>query len=189
MRLSDEVEAADWVSIRDRILWRMANALFAEFKRDADDLAVVVRAHLHIEHELDELIYFAAPNPTHLKERMEYSEKVWLALVLGMNAELKPALTAAGTLRNRFAHNLDTTLTKGDSKDLIHKLTREVREEMVPSLRELVQPRTSNVQSIDDFPRLQTEIFFLATLVEVFRERYRLGQERFQIVSTQAAQV
>jgi hypothetical protein len=189
MRLSDEVEAADWVSIRDRILWRMANALFAEFKRDADDLAVVVRAHLHIEHELDELIYFAAPNPTHLKERMEYSEKVWLALVLGMTAELKPALTAAGTLRNRFAHNLDTTLTKGDSKDLIHKLTREVREEMVPSLSELVQSRTSNVQSIDDFPRLQTEIFFLATLVEVFRERYRLGQERFQIVSTQAAQV
>ena len=102
MRLSDEVEAADWVSIRDRILWRMANALFAEFKRDADDLAVVVRAHLHIEHELDELIYFAAPNPTHLKERMEYSEKVWLALVLGMNAELKPALNAVGNLRTNF---------------------------------------------------------------------------------------
>ena len=57
----------------------------AEVLRAEDDLGKVVRAHIHIEHELQELIFLAAPNPTQLKpfDRMEYSEKVQLALVLG----------------------------------------------------------------------------------------------------------
>src|SRR6266536_2183612 len=59
--------------------------------REEDDLGKIVRAHIHIEHELQELIFFAAPNPAHLKSKMDFSEKVQLALVLGMNPELKPA--------------------------------------------------------------------------------------------------
>src|SRR5262245_35594087 len=32
-----------------------------------DDLGKVVRAHIHIEHELQEVIFLAAPNPDHIK--------------------------------------------------------------------------------------------------------------------------
>jgi hypothetical protein len=80
----------------------------AEVLRAEDDLGKIVRAHIHIEHELQEVLFLAAPNPTQLKpfDRMEYSEKVQLALVLGLNAELKPALNATGNLRNKFSHRL-----------------------------------------------------------------------------------
>ena len=89
-----------------------------------DDLGKVVRGHIHIEHELQQIIFFASPSPDHLKsfERQEYSEKVRLALVLGLKADLAAALNAAGKLRNKFAHRLDTTLTKEMAKNLVATL-------------------------------------------------------------------
>jgi hypothetical protein len=43
-----------------------------------DDLGNVVRTHIHIEHELHDFIFFAAPSPAHLKyfDKMEFSERV-----------------------------------------------------------------------------------------------------------------
>jgi hypothetical protein len=81
----------------------------AEVLRAEDDLGKIVRAHIHIEHELREVIFLVAPNPMQLKsfDKMEYADKVQLALVLGLNAELKPALNATGNLRNNFSHRLD----------------------------------------------------------------------------------
>jgi len=74
--------------------------------RNEDDLGKVVRAHIHIEHELQEFIFFAAPVPDQLKsfDSMEFTEKVQLALLLGLTPDLKAALNATGRLRNKFAH-------------------------------------------------------------------------------------
>jgi hypothetical protein len=101
---------------------RRLESLTAALRND-DDLGKVVRAHIHIEHELQDLIFFAAPKPNQLKsfDKMEFSGKVHLALVLGLNADLKPALTT-GTLRNKFAHRLDTRIGEEEAKNLIATL-------------------------------------------------------------------
>src|SRR5260370_33728239 len=45
---------------------RKVEALSAVLNK-GDDLGNVVRAHIHIEHELHDFIFFAAPSPAHLK--------------------------------------------------------------------------------------------------------------------------
>ena len=89
-----------------------------------DDLGKVIRGHIHIEHELNQIIFFAAANPNELKsfDRQEFSEKVRLALVLGLKTDLATPLNAAGNLRNKFAHRLDTKLSKQMAKTLIATL-------------------------------------------------------------------
>lgn len=89
-----------------------------------DDLGRVVRGHIHIEHELQQTIFFAAPNTDQLKsfERQEFSEKVRLALVLGLKSDLASALNAAGNLRNKFAHRPDMKLSKEVANNLIAAL-------------------------------------------------------------------
>ena len=120
-------------TIRDFLSERRRKRIesLAEVLRPEDDLGKVVSAHIHIEHELQELIFLAAPNPTQLKpfDRMEYSEKVQLALVLGLNAELKPALSATGNLRNKFSHRLDRKFG-ADTK----RVPKDARKELLKAL-------------------------------------------------------
>lgn len=102
----------------------LARALYSD-----DDLVKVIRAHIHIEHELQRVIFCAVPNPDQLNsfERSEFSDEVRLALLLGLRPDLKPSLNAAGNLRNKFAHQLDTTLTQEVAKNLVATLSSELK--------------------------------------------------------------
>ena len=81
-----------------------------------DELGVVIRAHIHIEHELNEFIKARLHPPTALDAvRLDYSGRVRLALTLGLLPELKPALQFVGTIRNKFAHQLDSAIKKEDA--------------------------------------------------------------------------
>ena len=46
---------------------------------------------------------------------------------LGLNADLKAALTATGKMRNKFAHRLDMKLGEKEAKDLIAALRPEAK--------------------------------------------------------------
>jgi hypothetical protein len=118
-----------------RRMQALATALESE-----DDLGKVVRGHIHIEHELQQIIFFAAPNPDQLKafERQEFSEKVRLALVLGLKSDLASPLNAAGNLRNKFAHQLDTTLNQEMAKNLVATLPAALRARFEALLRNVV---------------------------------------------------
>jgi hypothetical protein len=112
--------------------------LLSDALRSEDDLGKMVRAHIHIEHELQDIIFFAAPNPTQLKafENIEYSEKVRLALILGLNSELKPPLNAIGTLRNKFSHRLDMKIGEDEAKNLIATLPPLAKQRFKASRQE-----------------------------------------------------
>jgi hypothetical protein len=56
--------------IHDRLHKRI-EALGAVISKE-DDLGKVVRAHIYVEHELQDFIFFAAPFPEHLKALQEY---------------------------------------------------------------------------------------------------------------------
>jgi hypothetical protein len=71
----DEAEIArlahgrDVRAINDLVLERHKNRMqaLAAALESEDDLGKVVRGHIHIEHELQQIIFFAAPNPDELK--------------------------------------------------------------------------------------------------------------------------
>jgi hypothetical protein len=159
----------------------------AEVLRAEDDLGKIVRAHIHIEHELQELIFLAAPNPTQLKpfDRMEYSDKVQLALVLGLNAELKAALNATGNLRNKFSHRLDMKIGEEEVTNLISTFTPSTKQQFQRLLRtalsELPSTPVLKGEALSYFQaQIKATVFFLQLFEEVAKERHRLAFEKIQ---------
>jgi len=68
-----------------------------------DDLGVVLRAHIYIEHEIQEYITEVAANPEHIKFRdYDYDSVVAIAFALGLEPELKHLFSNCN-LRNKFA--------------------------------------------------------------------------------------
>jgi hypothetical protein len=65
-----------------------------------DDLGVVVRCHLRVEHELIGYIGAQLVDAKALGEALDYSQKVRLALALGLDPSLKSALNGVGSIRN-----------------------------------------------------------------------------------------
>jgi hypothetical protein len=181
----------------------LATALESE-----DDLGKVVRGHIHIEHELQQVIFFAAPSPEQLKpfERQEFSEKVQLALMLGLKPDLAPPLNAAGNLRNKFAHRLDTMLNREMAQNLVAALppTLKVRFEALlsnalaspawkaqlearfgrplPELPELAHPfdLLKGEARTHAEARMDVIVFFLCLFEELANERLRFAVEKLQ---------
>jgi hypothetical protein len=94
-----------------------------------DELGIVVRAHIHIEARLLELLELLIVDVKHL-ERMDldFAQRVNLAVALGLKAEHAPPLLALGTLRNVFAHRLDTQLSEDRVNNLYASLSAGDKE-------------------------------------------------------------
>lgn len=91
-------------------------AAFQEALLGDDELGVVIRAHIYVEHELIAFIRATMSPPEALDAiKLDYEGRVKLAMALGLPAHFKPALSFLGTLRNSFAHRLDATLTKQEA--------------------------------------------------------------------------
>jgi imidazoleglycerol phosphate dehydratase HisB len=107
-----------------------------------DALGVVIRAHIHVEHQLNAFIEEIVPYPDELRPmQLDYSQRVHLVVALGLKEELKKPLLALGTLRNEFAHRLTASLTKarvddfyetfgGDDKEIIHMSVDSTRKSL-----------------------------------------------------------
>lgn len=155
-----------------------------------DDLGKVVRAHIYIEHELQDLIFFAAPNPDQLErfDCMEFSEKVRLALVLGLNANLKAGLSAVGNLRNKFSHRLDTKLGEEEANSLVASLPTPVRRKFQTLLKDALSELPDKASLKGDaraYFQAQTHVmmFFLALFDTVAEERHRLAFEKLRTMA------
>jgi len=88
----------------------IVEAFIAELLRE-DDMGAVIRTHIRLENLLAQFIDVSAPRVTHVKRlNLDFDGRVTLALLLGLDEDIGYALRALGTLRNRFAHNLETQL-------------------------------------------------------------------------------
>ncbi|MEW8436925.1 MAG: hypothetical protein AB2689_02110 [Candidatus Thiodiazotropha taylori] len=84
-----------------------------------DELGAVIRAHIHIEARINKLIESNIRVPKHLgKLDLEYHQKVKLAIACGLNSDFESPLNTLGTLRNNFAHKLDTSLSVNEVQSL-----------------------------------------------------------------------
>jgi hypothetical protein len=74
--------------------------------RKEDLLGTVMRAQMHIEHELRQFILANAVSPSHTKcDQLDFGGLTVLAMILGFNSEIKPALAALGALQRKFTRN------------------------------------------------------------------------------------
>lgn len=86
-----------------------------------DELGAVVRSHIYVESALVFLLEHLVVDKKYLgKLDLNYSQRVDLAIALGLKSEHAAPLHALGTIRNAFAHRLDAKLTK-DRVDALYK--------------------------------------------------------------------
>jgi hypothetical protein len=91
-----------------------------------DELGVVIRAHIHVEAMLNALVDKLLVSPKHVeKMNIDYSQKVRLAIALGLLPQYESPLLALGTLRNAFAHKPGIALTKSRVDSLYSSLSSE----------------------------------------------------------------
>ncbi len=171
--------------IHDRTIKRI-KALMAVLQKE-DDLGKVVRGHIHIEHELHDFVFFAAPSPDQLKrfDKMEFADKVEVALVLGLSPELRSPLNSTGALRNKFAHQLDMKIGEQETKNLIATLSPVAKQRLqahlqtafsaAPSASLLTEEQQSHFRA-----QIQLLAFFVRLFDEVAEERHRVAFEKLQ---------
>ena len=94
-----------------------------------DDLGAVIRAHIHIEAALNDFIEELFEFPDFLdKIRLEFHEKILLAQAIGLKTEYAKPLNTLGTLRNNFAHRIETTLGKNEVDSLYKSFDGEDKQ-------------------------------------------------------------
>ena len=103
---------------------------FVKDTRGENELQVIIRGHLYVENEIDNLLKLKLEKPQHLYDNnfMFYS-KLKTALALGLiPEENKNAYIRLNKIRNNFAHNLNYELTENDFTDLYGVFNSNYRE-------------------------------------------------------------
>ncbi|TXN07011.1 hypothetical protein FV222_03680 [Methylobacterium sp. WL103] len=109
-------------------LGKRRDALHATLFRE-DELGIVIRGHIHVEHELIDFIRMMISPPEILSALdLDYKDKCKLASALGLHKALQAPLKFAGSYRNRFAHNLGVDITQQDADNFHSALLLKGRE-------------------------------------------------------------
>src|SRR5262249_50042185 len=140
-----------------------------------------------IEHELQDFIFFASPVPDQLKgfHTMQFNDKVQLALLLGLNPDIKTALKATGRLRDKFAHKIDMKIGEDEAKNLIATLTPAAKQRFQARLDDALSGLPENTALAGDAlayfnTQIRVSVFFLQLFDLVSRERHRVALEKIQ---------
>ena len=121
----------------------LKNALEGE-----DDLGVVIRSHIIIENYLNQLIESCMENPEAIRDlNVDFHQKVKLSIGLGLNPRFERFLNSLGTLRNDFAHNLRSSISKQDANNLYKCLDPEDKKTLQGVLKEDKKKRKDDVPS------------------------------------------
>ena len=88
-----------------------------------DDLGLILRGLLHIEHQLIELCSVFMPCASQCDwGAISYRAKVELAHGFGLSSGLKDIFLKLGSIRNKFAHELSAQITAKQVLDLYNLL-------------------------------------------------------------------
>lgn len=133
--------------------------LYRDLMRE-DDVGLVLRGLLHIEHQLIDIANAALP----FGERCEWGKfayhlKVELAYSCGLPLEVRSTLLKLGKLRNDFAHKLDAVITKQSALDLYNSLSAKHRTILQDSYKVMMSGPVSSLGKIE--PRDLVTLIFL----------------------------
>ena len=127
-----------------------------------DDVGLVLRGHLHIEHQLVEMLSEFLPFADRADWGMvNYRAKVEMAYAAGLPEDLKKLLERIGALRNGFAHTLSSSVTKEMALNLYNSLSDLYRRGLKESYKAMDMGEFGSPASLE--PRdLLTLVFIQA---------------------------
>ncbi|MDQ1337841.1 MAG: hypothetical protein QG617_808 [Campylobacterota bacterium] len=133
-----------------------------------DDLGMVIRAHIHIEHWIDRFLHSAIPRYNlYAKDiNANYKTKVLLCCALGLSPELKVPLNLIGELRNKFAHRPSYKLTSSDVSNLHNALSTTHKQHLKKAYNTLAlhyKREESSFAKLGDIERLNLLFMLLRT--------------------------
>lgn len=107
--------------------------LLKKFKEDTkseDELQVVLRGHLYLEHEIEKILRFVLVEPDYiLTNRFMFMNKVNLGVALGLiPKEIAKVYEKLNRLRNKFAHTLEFKITDKNVNDIVSHMNENMRK-------------------------------------------------------------
>jgi hypothetical protein len=108
---------------------------FFESVLGEDELGVVIRSHNHVEAKLIEFLSCLADAKALDRMKLEFAQRVHLAVALGLKEQHAKGLLAFGKVRNDFAHKLGSTLNENRVKNLYEALCPADKEAVQESYR------------------------------------------------------
>lgn len=140
---------------------------FVEEWSKEDELGVVVRSQIYVENELVNLLNHLIPSPEHLdKVRLGYNQRIHLALAMGLDPSFGPPLKALGKLRNDYAHQLGSHLTKDRTDAFYGTFDADFRQIISGSFartREVAGP-----ESVGDWNSLEPKDKFILYVIVLY---------------------
>jgi hypothetical protein len=94
-----------------------------------DELGAVVRAHILIEQYVDHFLSLVVYNHDYLdKMSIDFSNKVKLAVSLGLDEEIYKPINSITSIRNKFAHRANFKLDSSDVKNFYDSFVAKDRD-------------------------------------------------------------
>ena len=124
-----------------------------------DELGSVIRAHLHIEQKLNELLKGLIPYAEEIDPlNLDFYSRVHLALAMGLKKEYKNPLLNLGAIRNRLAHKKGYELSKSDANNFYKSFSEADKI--------IIQQGCNGLQSIDKkWAELQPRDHFILCVI------------------------
>ncbi|MGG1151241.1 hypothetical protein [Bacillus wiedmannii] len=96
-----------------------------------DELQMILRGHLYIEHELERLLKIYLVEPKHiLTDRFMFMNKLNLAVALGgLSSGKKNSYKKLNDLRNRYVHALKFKMSEQDLTGLVDSFDADLKHE------------------------------------------------------------
>ncbi len=100
----------------------------ADLQRE-DDVGLVKRGLLHVEHQLIELATTRLPFASRVDwNEISFRAKLEIAYACGLPEDRKKLISSLNSLRNKFAHRLDATISKAEFVKIYNNLPSNIRE-------------------------------------------------------------
>lgn len=132
---------------------------YSDLERE-DDVGLVLRGQLHIEHQLIEIANAVLPYGKRCEwGKFAYRAKVELAHACGLSEDVRCVLLKLGNLRNVFAHNLNATISKQRALDLYNCQSDRLRTVLQDSHKLMTGGSVFSVTKIE--PRDLVALIFL----------------------------
>jgi hypothetical protein len=97
-----------------------------------DEVGMILRAHIHIEHAIIEILEAQTPNGDLIaKANLRYEQRITIAAAFGaIRRDLLGPLKKIGELRNKFAHRLGYKIGSQDVGSFVNAFSKMDREIM-----------------------------------------------------------
>jgi hypothetical protein len=146
---------------------------FFQALRAEDPLGAVVRAHIHIEARLNQVLDALVMYPEHLPN-LRFEQRARLAVSLGLDERILAPLNKLGHIRNAFAHRLDVTLTDAMVNELFGAFSEEDQEIIVQAYN--VTHTNLNMQGMPPYEKTDARHKFITMAVAL--DKFLIVAER-----------